>query len=229
MKFRICVLTMYICCIQWALEVDVTKRLALTAGIRRKIIRNDFRPGESISEESLAAEYSVSRTPIREALIQLQVEGLVASEANRGFAVVSVSIERIRAYFEAVRQAYPRMAVLASTRQVSPSINGSGNTDGRIDVKSSELHFRFMLSIADSSRNDFLRVLASSAESYHCFVRGSILTGISSEARASADQELALHRENVQDALLRRNPEEIESSMSQMIEGKRVFLIANLV
>ena len=58
----------------------------------REVIREEIRsgligPGERLIEEDLADAFDVSRTPVREALRQLQVEGLVQSVHNRGFVV----------------------------------------------------------------------------------------------------------------------------------------------
>lgn len=49
----------------------------LLARIRSKITSGEFEPGAPLSEVSLAQEFDVSRTPIREVLKQLQLEGLV--------------------------------------------------------------------------------------------------------------------------------------------------------
>ncbi|WP_141287138.1 GntR family transcriptional regulator, partial [Pseudonocardia saturnea] len=46
-------------------------------GLRAAIVDGAHGPGQSLSEVALATEYEVSRTPVREALKQLQIEGLV--------------------------------------------------------------------------------------------------------------------------------------------------------
>jgi DNA-binding GntR family transcriptional regulator len=45
--------------------------------IRRQILRAELRPGEIVIEPELAQRYGVSKTPVREALQMLTVEGLV--------------------------------------------------------------------------------------------------------------------------------------------------------
>ncbi|MFB7126555.1 GntR family transcriptional regulator [Kitasatospora xanthocidica] len=47
--------------------------------------RGRFTPGESINEVQLAEELGVSRTPLREALISLEREGIITSERGKGF------------------------------------------------------------------------------------------------------------------------------------------------
>ena len=51
--------------------------LAATELIREAIIDGRLEPGERLKEEELARQLGISRTPIREALLMLQVEGLI--------------------------------------------------------------------------------------------------------------------------------------------------------
>jgi DNA-binding GntR family transcriptional regulator len=59
------------------------------ATLRRRIILGEFLPGTQLKEESLAAELSVSRSPIRVAFRRLADDGLVHAEPNRGVFVAS--------------------------------------------------------------------------------------------------------------------------------------------
>lgn len=63
--------------------------------IRGKVIFHEFDPGEKISEETLAEEFSVSRTPIREALIKLSSEQLVDIIPNRGAYASKIDPTRV--------------------------------------------------------------------------------------------------------------------------------------
>jgi DNA-binding GntR family transcriptional regulator len=58
--------------------------------IREHIINGQYHPGFRLSQQSLATELKVSRTPLREALSRLAAEGLVVGEANRGMEVAPV-------------------------------------------------------------------------------------------------------------------------------------------
>lgn len=66
------------------------------ADIRARIIRGDFPLGASLSENTLALELGVSKTPVREALLQLKMEGLVSIHPQRGTFVFDMSAEEIR-------------------------------------------------------------------------------------------------------------------------------------
>lgn len=55
--------------------------------IRRAIVDGRVQPGHRLKEEELAQQFGISRTPIREALLVLQTEGLVEAMPNRGATV----------------------------------------------------------------------------------------------------------------------------------------------
>lgn len=78
----------------------------LYATIRDRICLLEYRPLEHLSEEELAAEFSVSRTPIRRVLSRLEAEGLVESRHGVGTIVTSIS-------FEALSQVYQLRLELA--------------------------------------------------------------------------------------------------------------------
>lgn len=66
------------------------------AYIRDAIVRGVFAPGTMLSENALAAELDMSRTPIRAALTRLQEEGWVRIYAQRGAQVQGLSPQEIR-------------------------------------------------------------------------------------------------------------------------------------
>jgi DNA-binding GntR family transcriptional regulator len=68
-----------------ALYQDVAERL------RQQIFARQLEPGSWIDEQKLAAEFGISRTPLREALKVLAVEGLVTMKVRRGAYVTEMS------------------------------------------------------------------------------------------------------------------------------------------
>ena len=58
--------------------------------VKRKILNNEYYPGLQILEQEIAEDLNVSRTPVREALIRLQHEGLVEVIPRRGVRVVPI-------------------------------------------------------------------------------------------------------------------------------------------
>ncbi|MFC7789083.1 GntR family transcriptional regulator [Microbacterium sp. MAHUQ-60] len=69
---------------------DAGARIA--AGIRARIISGQHPPGTRIRQEDLAAEFGASRVPVREAIRQLEFEGLLTVVANAGAWVSSLTL-----------------------------------------------------------------------------------------------------------------------------------------
>jgi DNA-binding GntR family transcriptional regulator len=70
------------------------------AEMRRRIITGEIEPGVNLSELALADEFGVSRTPVREALKQLETEGLVEIRPRVGTFVTTPSRREITELFE---------------------------------------------------------------------------------------------------------------------------------
>jgi len=68
--------------------------------LRSRISLLDYEPGQRLSEEALAAEFGVSRTPIRRVLARLEDEGLVKSVQSVGTIVTDVDLEALGQVYE---------------------------------------------------------------------------------------------------------------------------------
>lgn len=68
--------------------------------IRQAIVDGTFSPGERLMEIQLADEMGVSRTPVREAIRKLELEGLVVMIPRRGTYVADISIKDITEIYE---------------------------------------------------------------------------------------------------------------------------------
>jgi DNA-binding GntR family transcriptional regulator len=84
--------------------------------IEQDIVTGRFQPGERLDEQSLADRFGVSRTPIREALMQLASTGMVELHARRGAFVVSLSLKEIVERFEAMAALEGMCGALAARR-----------------------------------------------------------------------------------------------------------------
>jgi DNA-binding GntR family transcriptional regulator len=90
-------------------RVHAPVRQQTTANLRQAIIEGRFKPGERLIERELIRLTGVSRTSIREALRQLETEGLVRVIPNKGSIVASVSPEEARDIYQ-VRQVLEGLA-----------------------------------------------------------------------------------------------------------------------
>jgi DNA-binding GntR family transcriptional regulator len=88
----------------------------LITEVRRRIIAGEIQPGVNISELALAEEFGVSRTPVREALRQLQATGLLELLPNRGAIVRGPSAREIREAYEVRAELEGLAAQLAAER-----------------------------------------------------------------------------------------------------------------
>lgn len=83
---------------------------SLLGKLQKDILTGRFKPGEKLTEQQLCKTYGVSRTPVREALRQLESDGLVENILNRGAFVVGMTDQDYEDMFE-LRKAYEVQAV----------------------------------------------------------------------------------------------------------------------
>jgi len=87
-----------------ASAIELLQSHSLTTLVRRelerRILAGELAPGDKLNEESLAAQFNVSRGPVREAFRALESAGLVRTEKNRGVFVRQVSIEEADEIYE---------------------------------------------------------------------------------------------------------------------------------
>ncbi|MEV6651428.1 GntR family transcriptional regulator [Streptomyces sp. NPDC051219] len=89
---------------------DLTQRSLITAqerlrdqvahALRAALIAGELRPGNVYSAPGLAADFGVSATPVREAMLDLAREGLVEPVRNKGFRITEVSERDLDQYTE---------------------------------------------------------------------------------------------------------------------------------
>lgn len=111
----------------WALDPTAPITPQITRILRERIIQNDLKPGDRISESELAGIYAVSRQPIREAFIKLADQGLLEVRPQRGtfvtrigyFAVLDARFlrEAIEADIAKILAAAPEPALIAELRE----------------------------------------------------------------------------------------------------------------
>src|ERR1700719_2061340 len=96
----------------------VTRAEELRLQLADEIVRGVLPPGAALDESDIARRFSVSRTPVREALRQLVASGLVEARAHRGAVVAQPSIDRLTGMFEAMAELEALCAGLAAERMM---------------------------------------------------------------------------------------------------------------
>lgn len=86
--------------------------------LRQAILRGELKPGERLMEIQLANKLGVSRTPIREALRKLELEGLVNMEPRKGAEVADITEKSLRDVLE-VRKALEELSVQLACEKIT--------------------------------------------------------------------------------------------------------------
>lgn len=87
------------------------------AEIRQRILDNHYPPGSNALESTLAAELGISRTPLREALVRLQNEGLIELIPRHGMRVLPVSATDMKEIYEILSALESYAAELVARRK----------------------------------------------------------------------------------------------------------------
>ena len=88
--------------------------------IKRRILSNALRPDQRVLEQDLAAAFGMSRTPVREALIRLEQEGLVEILPRRGMRVLPISAADMAEIYELLTALEARAAERLAGRKPTP-------------------------------------------------------------------------------------------------------------
>ncbi len=89
--------------------------------LRKDILRADLAPGGRLIEEKMAARFGASRTPVREAFLRLEREGLVQRRAKGGFVVRAVVLEDMEEIMD-IRAVLEGHAAARAARRATPEL-----------------------------------------------------------------------------------------------------------
>lgn len=199
--------------------VAAVLREAITAGV--------LQANQPLPQDEIASQLRVSHIPVREALRQLQSEGLVSYQANRGATVTSLTTDEIEEIYEirailetaAIRRAAPRLTeqTLAEAARILDDAERVTESAvwGALDV---DFH-RLVYALDDRPRMDELITgLLRRVDRYWT------LHGLMLKHRDAFDRE---HRE-ILAALLKRDGETAAGVLAQHLTGAAQFLIREI-
>ena len=110
--------------------------------LRQGILTGELKPGERLMEIHLADRLGVSRTPIREAIRKLELEGLVTMIPRRGAEVAQISAQNLKDVLE-VRQALDALGVELACERITD--------EGLAELKEACDHFAEMTKTKDAT------------------------------------------------------------------------------
>jgi len=70
--------------------------------LREEIRSKSLKPGDTINMDATSRKLGISKTPLRDALLQLEMEGFVSIEARRGIYVNKLALDEIREYYQVI-------------------------------------------------------------------------------------------------------------------------------
>jgi DNA-binding GntR family transcriptional regulator len=82
------------------MQHEKSKKMTVYEHLKERIVNDLLKPSEALNEKVLAQELKISKTPIREALQQLEKEGFVENIRNKGCFVSRISVHDIRELYE---------------------------------------------------------------------------------------------------------------------------------
>jgi DNA-binding GntR family transcriptional regulator len=88
----------------------------LVSLVRERVLAGEVPPDQPIRQDALAAELGISKIPLREALARLEQEGLLRSQANRGFFVRNLSREEAEEVYSVRMRLEPDTMVAGSNQ-----------------------------------------------------------------------------------------------------------------
>jgi len=136
----------------------------VTIELRQAIARGEYRPGERLTEAALCERFKVSRTPIREAIRELEAEGLVTVTSNQGASVVKLTLEDLNNIYDMLIALEGTACGLASTRMSDEDITRLEDCHFRITQAATEKNYdlvfelnrQFHVIIVESTANPYL-------------------------------------------------------------------------
>lgn len=198
--------------------------------LRQAILKGELEPGERLMEIQLAERLGVSRTPIREAIRKLELEGLVLMIPRKGAEVAKISEKSLRDVLE-LRRSLEELAIeLACQRMTEEEID---------ELEDAQRAFREAVDSKD------VMLMAEADEKYHEIIyqgtKNSRLVQILNNLReqmyryrleyikdADKRQILLIEHDNILKAVRNRKVAEAKTAMREHIDNQEITVSRNI-
>jgi DNA-binding GntR family transcriptional regulator len=197
-----------------------SRRHQVVRALRDAIVTGRLRPGERLVERDISARMRASRGPVREALQQLELEGLVVSYPYRGSQVADISADEVEQVLVPIRLVLERYAVrhalpvlteadLDRLAELVAEMRAAARADDRGRVVEADVRFH--------------EQLLERADQPHCL---QIWRSIVPRVRAYFHRDTSRHRsldevpdghQDLLDALRTRDPKRVEPVLERHI------------
>ncbi len=200
--------------------------------VKNMILRREIGPGEKIVEEELAQKIGISRTPLREALCQLEQEGIVTILPRRGAFVrrqqksAALEILEIREILEGlvVRLAtrHLQQESIEKIKQILDRINGLPDDD-RFWSRYNESEIEFHALLLAASKSKMLEMIMGTVITHLQLIRINTVA-VPGRARKSVQEhyqileEIASGHEEMAEDLMRKHIASVRTSILESFE-----------
>jgi len=193
------------------------KKNEMYEDIRQQIAQEKMLPGQWLIERELCETYGMSRTPIREILWKLTVDGFLEQEANRGFVVRRLGLEQIFEIFQ-TREAIEGMAARLACLKGGESFR---STLREIKKKITETNIEYDPAAGIALGRELHRAIMEAAQNgimtdiHERFENMTILTANITKRSPTIEKASAEAHLNIINAILEQDQEKAEQMMRE--------------
>lgn len=205
--------------------------------IRERILNGQYPPGSTLTTSQLALDIGLSRTPVRDALRQLESDGLVVIRAHYGASVRNVTFNEFRdmsnmrlalesyaAGFAAANHLPEearemKFALEAMRRVIDMQEAGGDNQPLPADLVREDI--RFHLAILAAARNELIRKEIMRLHLLNRIVSSKGIEMMQPQGRAEIDnnrREVLAEHEAIYQAIVRRDTEQAKGAMHRHLQ-----------
>ena len=198
--------------------------------LRQAILKGELEPGERLMEIQLAERLGVSRTPIREAIRKLELEGLVLMIPRKGAEVAKISENNLRDVLE-VRRSLEELAIDLACQRITE--------EELAQLNKAEVDFKAAIENGDAMQ------IAQTDENFHEIIYNStknqklvqILNNLREQMYryrleyikdADKRQILMVEHEHILKALTLRHIQEAKMAVREHIDNQEITILKNL-
>lgn len=206
---------------------SVSLRKKVFDQLQNDILNGKYRPGDNLIETRLSEELGVSRTPIREAIRQLELEGLVQSIPNKGAVVKGISAQDIQDIYT-IRMLIEGLAARWAAEKITPEeleeLREALELEEFYTMKNDTEH----LLKFDSKFHDIIfrasksKPLMHTLSTFHHYVQSARNASFSSPGRA---HNVLKEHKAIFDAIADRDPERAERLTTEHVRNASLNLM----
>ena len=198
--------------------------------LRQAILKGELEPGERLMEIQLAERLGVSRTPIREAIRKLELEGLVLMIPRRGAEVAKISEKNLRDVLE-VRRSLEELAIdlacqriqeeeLETLREAQKEFSAAVAAGDAMEIAQTDEKFHEII-YSSTGNQKLMQILSNLREQMYRYRLEYIKD-------ANKRQILLVEHEQILKALSLRHVQEARLAVREHIDNQEITVLKNL-